>query len=109
MGFGDLHAGDHMQVEGNQVSDSAILATKIIRTRASPAIVVAGKAWSAAAPFVSILDLTIGTGASTTYFDELGNAMAAADFFAAAAGHDVIVAAARAADGSLVATSMRLD
>ena len=109
MGFGDLHVGDHMQVEGNQVNDSVILATKIIRTRASTAIVVAGKAWSVAAPFVSILDLTIGTDGATVYADELGNAMTADSFFATAAGHDVIVAARRAADGSLVASSMRLD
>jgi hypothetical protein len=35
--------------------------------------------------------------------------MTAAAFFATAAGHDIIVAARRAADGSLVASSMRLD
>jgi hypothetical protein len=86
-----------------------LLATKIVRTRPSTAILVAGKAWSVAAPFVSILDLTIGTDAATTYTDELGNAMAPASFFATAAGHDIIVAARRAADGSLVASSMRLD
>jgi len=35
--------------------------------------------------------------------------MTAASFFATAAGHDILVAARRAADGSLVAASMRLD
>jgi hypothetical protein len=96
-------------VDGNQVSDAVLLATKIVRTRPAAAIVVAGKAWSVAAPFVSILDLTIGTDAATAYADEFGNAMTAAAFFATAAGHDIIVAARRAADGSLVASSMRLD
>jgi hypothetical protein len=109
MGFANVHVGDHMQVDGNQVSDAVLLATKIVRTRPAAAIVVAGKAWSVAAPFVSILDLTIGTDAATAYADEFGNAMTAAAFFATAAGHDIIVAARRAADGSLVASSMRLD
>jgi hypothetical protein len=109
MGFADLHVGDHIQVDGDQVSDAVILATKIVRARPSAAIVVAGKAWSVAAPLVSILDLTIGTDGATAYTDELGNPMTGERFFATAAGHDVIVAARRAADGSLVASSMRLD
>ncbi|HEX3096972.1 MAG TPA: DUF5666 domain-containing protein [Usitatibacter sp.] len=109
LGFANMNVGDHVQVDGNQVRDTLLLATKIVRTRPSTAILVAGKAWSVAAPFVSILDLTIGTDAATTYTDELGNAMAPASFFATAAGHDIIVAARRAADGSLVASSMRLD
>jgi hypothetical protein len=109
MGFADLHVGDHIQVDGDQVNDAVLRATKIVRTRPSAAIVVAGKAWSVAAPVVSILDLTIGTDDATVYADELGKAMTATGFFATAAGHDVIVAARRAADGSLVASSMRLD
>lgn len=109
MGFADLHVGDHVQVDGDQVNNAVLRATKIVRTRPSAAIVVAGKAWSVAAPVVSILDLTIGTDDATVYTDELGNAMTAAGFFATAAGHDIIVAARRAADGSLVASSMRLD
>lgn len=109
MGFADLRLGDHVQVDGNQVNDSVILAAKIIRTRPSPAIVVAGKAWSVDAPDLSVLDLPITTDGATVFNDELGNAMSAAAFFARAAGHGVSVAAMRGADGALVATAIRLD
>jgi hypothetical protein len=109
MGFGDLRPGDHVQVDGDQVNDSVILATKIVRTRPSPAIVVAGKAWSVAAPDLSVLDLAIRTDGATVFIDELGNAMSAATFFGRAAGHGVSVAATRGADGALVATAIRVD
>jgi uncharacterized protein DUF5666 len=109
MGFGDVRVGDHMQVEGNQVADGTILATKIIRTRPSAAIVVAGKALSVAAPDVAVLDLTIATTDATVFTDEGGNAMTAAAFFGRASGHDVSIAATRGADGALAATMVRLD
>jgi hypothetical protein len=109
MGFGDVRVGDHMQVEGDQVDDATILATKIIRTRPSATIVVAGKALSVAAPDIAVLDLTVATTDATIFTDEIGNAMTAAAFFGRAAGHDVSIAATRGADGALAAKAVRLD
>jgi len=104
----DIAPGDHLQVVGNQVSATTVLATKIVRRNPSTTIAVEGHAGSASAPTFTVVDLEFAVTPSTLLVDENGNVLSADTFFAKVAGHDVAVAATLQG-GALVATSVRLD
>jgi hypothetical protein len=104
----DIAPGDHLQVVGNQVNATTVLATRLVRRNPSSTIVVEGHAGSASAPSFTVVDLDFAVTPSTLLVDERGNVLSADTFFAKVAGHDVAVSAALQG-GALVATSVRLD
>jgi hypothetical protein len=108
MTLADLRVGDHLQVDGNQVRARTVLATKIVRRKASATVALGGHATSAAAPSFTVLGLDVLVTASTDLRDERGNAISADAFFAKVAGHDVSISASLQG-GTIVASSVRLD
>ena len=108
LSFADLHVGDHIQVQGNQVSDSVVLATSIVRTQPSTAIVVYGRALSVAQPDFAIVDVAFTTTDATDYGYQNGNKITAATWFPQAAGHNVLATLTRTPDGQLLVTSARI-
>ncbi len=108
MTFSDLQLGDHIQVQGNQVSDGVILATSITRTQPASAIVVYGRGLSVAQPDFGIFDVTFTTNDATDFGFQNGNPISPATWFQQAAGHNILATVTRTADGQLLVTSARI-
>lgn len=108
-GLADVRVGDHMEVRGQQVDVATVLAERVIRRRPSTAIVLQGRTLSVQAPSFTVIDITVTTDAATQFRDEHGVPIAPAAFFSKAAGHNVLVSAARRSDGALLATQVRID
>ena len=79
-----------------------------MRRRPSTAITLEGRALSAAAPILDVIDLAVTVTASTDLRDQNGVPIPSDAFFAMAAGHNVTVSATRQGD-AITATSVRLD
>lgn len=88
-------------------SDNVILATSLVRTQPSPAIVVYGRGLSVADPDFGILDVTFTTNGATDFGFQNGNPIPAATWFQEAAGRNISATVTRTADGQLLVTSAR--
>ena len=88
-------------------SDNVILATSIVRTQPSSAIVVYGRGLSVADPDFGILDVTFTTNGATDFGFQNGNKITPATWFQEAAGHNISATVTRTADGQLLVTSAR--
>lgn len=109
MSLAAVNVGDHMQVQGSQVSGNTLYGSRVVRTQPSTTIVANGRTLSTQAPNFTIFEVPFTTNASTDFRDENGTPITADNWFAEAAGHNVWVSAVRNPDGTLLAVSARLD
>jgi len=102
--LGDIGSGDRVEVAGTE-SGEALLARSVTRTDADAGVVLRARARDVAQPRFVLLGVTVVTDGTTT-FEEDGQPIDAAAFYATAEGRDVEVEGTL--NGDIVAARVRL-
>lgn len=88
----DVHTGDWLEVRGQETpaGSNAVLASRLERHDAAPAVVLGGAVKSATAPNFTILSVTVATTPTTLFRDASGNSTTDTTFFTGLTGQNAV-------------------